>query len=87
MQTALIKIAFENGLHTRPAALLVKACKAFSSTIIIENNGMKVSAKDLMKLMSIDIGKDDIITLIIEGDDEVAAMKTLKPVILTLGLK
>ena len=85
MQTALIKISFEDGLHTRPAALLVKACKAFSSTIVIENNGIKVSAKDLMKLMSAGIDRGDVITLIVEGDDEVVAMQTLKGVILKLS--
>ena len=85
MQTALIKISFEDGLHTRPASLLVKACKAFSSTIFIENNGIKVSAKDLMKLMSADIDRGDVITLIVEGDDEVVAMQTLKGAILKLS--
>lgn len=85
MQTALIKISFEYGLHTRPAALLVKACKAFSSTIVIENNGIKVSAKDLMKLMSAEIDRGDVITLIVEGGDEVVAMQTLKGAILKLS--
>ncbi|WP_066017238.1 MULTISPECIES: HPr family phosphocarrier protein [Endozoicomonas] len=81
MQTAQIKVTNENGLHTRPGAVFVKACKEFSSAITVENKGRKANAKSLMKLMSAGIVKDDVITLTIEGDDEVAAMEKLKVVI------
>lgn len=81
MQTAQIKVTNENGLHTRPGAVFVKACKAFSSTITVENKGRTANAKSLMKLMSAGVAKDDVITLTIEGDDEVQAMEQLKIVI------
>jgi len=81
MQTAQIKVTNENGLHTRPGAVFVKACKAFSSTITVENRGRTANAKSLMKLMSAGVLKDDVITLTIEGEDEVQAMEQLKIVI------
>lgn len=84
MQTAQIQVINENGLHTRPGAVFVKACKAFNSNITVENKGRSANAKSLMKLMSAGIVKDDVITLTIEGDDEVAAMEKLKVVLETL---
>lgn len=84
MQTAQIKVTNENGLHTRPGTVFVKACNAFSSTVTVENKGHKANAKSLMKLMSAGIIKNDVITMTIEGADEVAAMEILKVVIESL---
>ncbi|WP_257264839.1 HPr family phosphocarrier protein [Endozoicomonas sp. ONNA2] len=84
MQTAQIIVTNENGLHIRPGAVIVKASKAFNSTVTVENNGHKANTKSLMKLMSVGIAKNDVITLAIEGDDEVAAMEKLKVIISSL---
>ncbi|MBO9495154.1 HPr family phosphocarrier protein [Thalassotalea sp. G20_0] len=84
MQTAQIKVTNENGLHTRPGAVFVKACQGFASTVTVDNKGHKADAKSLMKLMSAGITKNDMITLTIEGSDEAAAMEQLKVIIESL---
>ncbi len=42
------------GIHARPAALLVKAATRFSCEILIEKNGIKVNAKSIMGLLTLE---------------------------------
>ncbi len=43
------------GIHARPAALLVKTATKFPATeITIEKNGMKVNAKSIMGLLTLE---------------------------------
>ncbi len=42
------------GIHARPAALLVKAATRFSCEILIEKNGVKVNAKSIMGLLTLE---------------------------------
>lgn len=68
----------ELGLHARPAGLLVKTVKKFTSKITIEKNGKTVDASRLMAVMSLGIKKDQMVSVTIEGDDEVTAFEELK---------
>ena len=42
------------GIHARPAALLVKAATRFPCEILIEKNGVKVNAKSIMGLLTLE---------------------------------
>ena len=42
------------GIHARPAALLVKAASGFAGEILIEKNGVKVNAKSIMGLLTLE---------------------------------
>jgi phosphocarrier protein HPr len=42
------------GIHARPAALLVKAAARFQSEILLEKNGVKVNAKSIMGLLTLE---------------------------------
>jgi phosphocarrier protein HPr len=42
------------GIHARPAALLVKAATRFTCEILIEKNGVKVNAKSIMGLLTLE---------------------------------
>ena len=42
------------GIHARPAALLVKAAARFSCEILLEKNGVKVNAKSIMGLLTLE---------------------------------
>ena len=42
------------GIHARPAALLVKAATRFSCEILFEKNGIKVNAKSIMGLLTLE---------------------------------
>ncbi|WP_041394895.1 HPr family phosphocarrier protein [Photobacterium profundum] len=74
MESFDFNITNENGLHTRPGALLVKACKVFSSSVTVTKGERTVNAKSLMKLMGLGICKNDQILVAVEGDDEAEAI-------------
>lgn len=42
------------GVHARPAALLVKAATRFRSEILLEKNGVRVNAKSIMGLLTLE---------------------------------
>ena len=77
MQTTEILITNNNGVHTRPGAQLVKACKQFNSEITIENKGKNVNARSLIKLLGAGICKNDTIKLHVHGIDEKNASEYL----------
>jgi len=68
----------EIGIHARPAGLLVKAAKPFTSTIILKVNDQQSDAKKLMALMALGVGHGAEITITAEGDDEEAAVTQLE---------
>ncbi len=76
-----LKIQNEEGLHARPAAILVKEANAFSSNINVVVNGNEINAKSIMGLMALGLKKDSEITLKAEGDDAQNAIDTLSTLI------
>ena len=77
MQITEIIINNESGLHTRPGAKLVKACKQFHSDVYIENGNNRVNARSLIKLLGAGICKNHRIKLQVTGPDEIAASEYL----------
>ena len=66
------------GIHARPAGMLVKEAKNYTSTITIEKNGKAVNALKLMALMGLGVRKGDTVTAAAEGDDEDVAIAGLE---------
>lgn len=71
-------ITDEVGIHARPAGLLGKKAKEFTSTIIISKDDKSAKATALMKLMGMGIKKGDEVTVQAEGDDEEAAAAAIE---------
>lgn len=71
-------ITDEIGIHARPAGLLVKEAKAFSSKITIDANGKTADATKLMALMQLGAKKGTEIVVKAEGDDEDAAIAQME---------
>lgn len=68
----------EVGIHARPAGLLVKEAKKYSSKIMISANGKSSEATKLMAIMAMGIKQGQEVTVTIEGEDENAAELELK---------
>ena len=63
-----------NGVHARPAGLLVKAAKALDSTITLETAaGKSAVATKLMAVMGLGIKQGDTVTVIVEDSNEEAS--------------
>lgn len=58
------------GIHARPAGLLVKAAKEFASDIKIAKDGKAMSCKAIFGVMGLGAKKGDEVTLTFEGEDE-----------------
>ena len=66
------------GIHARPAGLLVKVVKGFSSTATLEKNGKTCDLRKLMALMGMGVKQGDEVTVQVEGPDEDAAFEALE---------
>jgi len=70
-----VKIINRLGLHARAAAKLVSCANRFGSTIEIIKEDHSVNAKSILAVMMLAASKGTEIELIIDGDDERAAME------------
>ena len=70
-------IADPAGLHARPAGLLVKAAREFSSSITLECGGRAAGATKLMALLTMGIRQGEAVTVTVEGPDEEEAAATV----------
>ena len=68
----------ELGVHARPAGLLVKLAKQYTSTITIEKNGKTCDMRKLMALMGMGVQQGATVTVKVEGDDEEAAAAAIQ---------
>lgn len=68
-----------NGVHARPAGLLVKAAKALDSTITLETAaGRSAAATRLMAVMGLGTKQGDTVTVTVEGGDEEASTAAME---------
>ena len=77
MKSFTYVIKDETGIHARPAGVLSKLAKQFSSEIIIEKEKRSVNATKLMMLMGLGIKCGDTVTVTVSGDDEEKAFEAV----------
>lgn len=78
MKTFNYVIKDEVGIHARPAGLLVKEAKNYTSTITIVKGDKSAVATKLMAVMSLGVKCGEEITVNVEGDDEDTAVEGIK---------
>ncbi|MDE5864853.1 MAG: HPr family phosphocarrier protein [Lachnospiraceae bacterium] len=71
-------ITDEIGIHARPAGMLVKEAKNFSSKITLEANGKSAEATKLMAVMGLGAKSGAEVVIKAEGDDEDAAIAKME---------
>ncbi|MGN0438472.1 MAG: HPr family phosphocarrier protein [Lachnospiraceae bacterium] len=71
-------ITDEIGIHARPAGMLAKEAKAFSSKITLEANGKSAEVTKLMAVMSLGVKTGAEVVIKAEGDDEDAAIAKME---------
>lgn len=78
MRSFSYTIKDENGIHARPAGMLAKAVKALDSEITLSMGEKSVSASRLMALMGMGIKCGDVVTVNIDGGNELESEKAMK---------
>ena len=73
MKTFEYTITDPVGIHARPAGILVKKIKEFTSTVTVTKGEKSVNALKLMALMGMGIKQGDTISVSVEGPDEETA--------------
>lgn len=67
-----------NGLHARPAGLLVKEAQKFSSTVKLARRGKSADLKRLFAVMGMGVKCGETVEITAEGADEAQAAQTLE---------
>jgi phosphocarrier protein HPr len=81
MQQRDFTIQNKVGLHARPAAVFVQTANKFKSNVFVEKDGMRVSAKSILGVLSLGAGKGMRLRVEIEGEDEQAAMNAFSELV------
>ncbi|MFP4286574.1 MAG: HPr family phosphocarrier protein [Candidatus Izemoplasmataceae bacterium] len=80
-------ISNQQGVHARPATLLVAKANEFKSDINITYEDTTVDLKSIMGVLSLGINRGSLITIEAKGDDEASAMRALDRLITEMNLK
>jgi phosphocarrier protein HPr len=65
------------GLHARPATILIKLTKNYRSIISIQKGTKIVRINSILNILSMAITGGQIISILIDGDDESDAAKAI----------
>lgn len=75
----IVKIKNKAGLHTRPAATIVKLAARYKCEFFISRDGMHINGKSIIGVMTLAAEEGAELTLTFEGpDEEDAANEILK---------
>ncbi|ABI71619.1 phosphocarrier, HPr family protein [Shewanella frigidimarina NCIMB 400] len=85
MYQKTVTIVAPHGIHTRPAALLVKEAKEFDCDIMVECNGKQASAKSLFKLQTLGLYQGMSVTVLASGEHGQAAVDKIASMLITLS--
>ncbi len=78
MKKSVVVVNSECGLHARPASMLVSTAMKFSSDIRIKKDEKTANCKSILSILSIGASDGDEVEIIVEGQDEADAFKTIK---------
>lgn len=72
-----VEIMNRAGMHTRPAAALVKLSARFKSEIFLIKDGFSINAKSIIGVMTLAAAQHTKLTLKVDGEDEESAVKEI----------
>ena len=72
-----VKIINNAGLHTRPAATIVKIAAKFKSEFVIHKDGMHINGKSIIGVMTLAAEKGSTLRLTFDVEDEQEATKSI----------
>lgn len=77
----MITVLNENGLHALPASRFVKLAEKFESDVRLIRDGIEVSGKSIMGILTLACEKGSKILLITDGADEKEALAALRKIL------
>ncbi len=86
MEKASYTINDKNGIHARPAGLIVQTAKQYSSSVSLTCGDKTADCKKLIELMQLGVKSGDTVTLSAVGDDSAEAISGLTETLRRAGL-
>lgn len=80
-----VTITAKHGIHTRPAALLVKEAKSYQCDVMVECNGKQASAKSLFKLQTLGLYNGVEVRVFAHGEQAQEAVDKVSELLITLS--
>ena len=78
MQEFTFTVKDPSGIHARPAGILVKEASKYKSDITVKHNDKVADAKRIFSVMGIGAKCGDILTITINGEDEIDAKANIE---------
>jgi phosphocarrier protein len=72
-----VKIINKSGLHTRPAATIVKLAAKYKCDFYISKDGLNINGKSIIGVMTLAAEMGSELVLTFNGEDEVKAAEEL----------
>ena len=83
MKEQIVFVSNRAGIHARPAAILVQACKDFKSSIYFEKGNDRINAKSIMGILTLAAAYKTELRILAEGEDEELAIETISRLFLS----
>lgn len=72
-----VKVKNALGLHTRPAAVIVKLLQPLKSSVYFTYKNETINARSIMSILMLAATKNSLITVHVEGDDAGETMQKI----------
>ncbi len=73
----IVTIINKAGMHTRPAATIVKMASKYKCEFYISKNGLNINGKSIIGVMTLAAEMGSEVTLSFDGEDEELAAKEI----------
>ncbi len=80
MKQFVYVIQDKEGIHARPAGIVVAEAKKFASQVTIENKGKSADLKRIFGVMSLCVKHGEEVLIKVNGEDEEACAEALEKV-------
>ncbi|MEK5232669.1 HPr family phosphocarrier protein [Lysinibacillus sp. FSL K6-0232] len=80
------KITTSEGVHARPAALLVAAVTPFESDVELKHNNRSVNLKSIMGVMSLGVTPGSVVEITANGPDAEKLLQTVTELIVSKAI-
>jgi phosphotransferase system HPr (HPr) family protein len=77
MASIEVTVVDDVGLHARPAARFVRLAKTFQASIVVRNGDREANAKSILRVLTLEARKGDVLRIEAEGDDADEAVRRL----------
>jgi phosphocarrier protein HPr len=76
-----LRIVNQFGIHARPAALFVKTALRYDAEVYVEKDGVRVSGKSIMGLMTLEASRGTMLRVSAEGPEAERVLNELQTLV------